>query len=401
MNILQVVSYFVPAQYYGGPARGAYEISRELMRRGHKVTVYTSDSLDARNRIQLPPGNTIEMDGIKVRYFKNLSNWLGARHRLFLTTHYFSAVRDHLREFDVVHIHEYRTLQNIAVHYHAKRYNIPYVLQPRGSLGRMAPKQRLKQVYDALWGYKLLKDASKVLALTKTEVEQCKSMGVSEDKIEIIPNGIDVSAFGDLPKSGEFRVKYGLKDNQKIILYLGRIYWIKGLDLLANAFASISKDFSEAKLVIAGADDGYLPALKKAVKELEIEEKVLFTGPLYGKDKLEAYVDADVYILPSIYETFPMTVLEACACGTPVVVTDRCGIADIINGQVGLVVPHDRNQLSDAILRMLTDDKMRQQFGEKGKALVRQKFDWSKIVEQLEDVYQDVLTKGSTGKKGN
>jgi len=192
-----------------------------------------------------------------------------------------------------------------------------------------------------------------------------------------------------------------LNDNQKIILYLGRIYKIKGLDLLARAFADIVKDLSDVKLVIVGPDDGYLPVLKRVIKELEAEEKVLFTGPLYGKDKLEAYIDADVYVLPSVYETFPMTVLEACACGTPVVVTDRCGIADTINGQVGLVVPYERDQLSSAISRILSNDELRQQFGEKGRLLVREKFNWSKIVDQLEDIYQAVLTKGSTGKKGN
>jgi len=397
MRILQVIPFFYPAEAYGGPVPVAYHLSKELVRRGHEVIVYATDAIDSRSR-QKP--RYLEMEGAKVYYFRNLSNSLAWR-RLFFAPGMVSQLRKEIRTFDIIHLQDYRNFQNIFVHYYARKYNVPYILQAHGSVVTFFQKGRLKRVFDAIWGRKILKDAAKLIALTPVEVEQYKSMGVGEDNIEIMANGIDVSAFEDLPKNGEFRVKYGIKDNQKIILYLGRIYRIKGLDLLADAFANISKDFSEAKLVVAGPDDGYLPALKKVVKELAIEEKVLFTGPLYGKAKLEAYVDADVYVLPSVYETFPITVLEACACGLPVVVTDRCGIGHIINGQAGLVVHYDKKQLSDAILRMLTDEEIRQRLGEKGKALICEKYDWSKIVEQLEGIYRAVLRKGSLDKNGN
>ncbi len=121
---------------------------------------------------------------------------------------------------------------------------------------------------------------------------------------------------------------------------------------------------------------------------MEISDRVLFTGPLYGQEKLQAYVDASVYVLPSSYEIFGITILEALACGTPVVVTDRCGIADIINQQAGLVVPYDTDRLRHALLQMLNDDKMRQQLGQRGKLLVREQFNWEKIAEQFEHMYQ-------------
>jgi glycosyltransferase involved in cell wall biosynthesis len=194
-----------------------------------------------------------------------------------------------------------------------------------------------------------------------------------------------------LPQKGEFRRKYGLDDNERVILYLGRIHKIKGLDLLARAFADLSKSLNDIKLVIVGPDGGYLPSLKKLVGELKIRNKVLFTGALYGQDKLEAYTDADIYVLPSFYETFPNTVLEACACGTPVVLTDRCGIADVINGRAGLVVSYDAGQLQQALLHILGDDELRRKFGEKGKLLVREKFNWEKIAEQVESVYLSCL----------
>lgn len=396
MRILQVISYFYPAWAYGGPPRSAYELSKELVRRGHEVTVYTTDSLDPKHRVKVSlQGKASVIDGIDVYYFKNLSNWLAGRHHLFLPFSLVKALHDHLGEFDIVHLHDARTTLHIPAHYYARKYAIPYVLQARGSAPRLRAKRRLKQVYDILWGYKLLRDASKVIALTETEVDQYKDMGISEDKIEIVPNGINPSEFENLPGRGAFRRKHGLSDEQKIILYLGRIHRIKGIDLLAKAFAGLSNELNDTRLVIAGPDDGYLPELKRMIPELKIEEKVLFTGPIYGEEKMAAYVDADVYVLPSIYETFPNTVLEAFACGTPVILTDRCGIADIVNGQGGVVVPYDKDQLQMALLYMLSDEKMRQESGECGKLLVRGQFNWEKITEQVEDIYLRCLSSRS------
>jgi glycosyltransferase involved in cell wall biosynthesis len=144
--------------------------------------------------------------------------------------------------------------------------------------------------------------------------------------------------------------------------------------------------------MIVGPDEGYLPALKELVKELEMENNIHFIGPLYGKDKLEAYVDADVYVLPSVYETFHVAAIEASACGTPVILTEYCGAAGMIDGQAGLVVDFDTDQLSDAVLRMLSDEEMRQKLAERGKALVREKFNWTKIAEQVERIYSACIS---------
>ena len=373
MKILQVTNLFSPV--HGGSAEVPYHLSRELVKRGHEVTVYTSDSKLSRDYINSIPE-------VRVHSFKT---WLGLA-KFYMTPGIIRNTREEIKHLDIIHMHNYRTFQNIVVHYYAKKYGIPYVLQAHGSLTTFFQRRRLKRTFDGIWGYGLLKDASKVIAVSQMEDKQYKSMGIGEDKFEIVPNGIDLSEFENLPQRGGFRKNYNLSSDQKIILYLGRIHKIKGLDLLAKAFAQVLNDF-DVKLVITGPDDGYLPTLIRLIKELEIEEKVLFTGPLYGEDKLEAYVDADVYVLPSFYEIFGITVLEALACGIPVIITDRCGIADVINGQAGLVVPYDKEQLQHALLHMLGNVKMRQQFGEKGKLLVCEKFDWEKIAEQVESVY--------------
>lgn len=380
MKILQVIPFFTPAR--GGSVIAPNYLSKELSKRGHRVTIITTDF-----EFDEEYAKSSECAGIEVIPIHCTANI-----KLFLISPLIKQwLHRHIRDFDIVHMHNFRSYQNNVTHYYAKKCGTPYIMQARGSLPRIMGKQGLKKIYDALWGYRLLRDASKVIALTQTEAEQYRSMGVSEDKIEIVPNAIDLAEFESLPPKREFRKKWGINVNQKIILFLGRIHKIKGLGLLVETFSDIVKEFEDVNLVIAGPDDGYLPTLEGLIKELGIKRKVLFTGLLCSRDKLEAYVDADVYVLPSIYETFPNAVLEACVCGTPVIVTDRCGIADVIADRVGLVVPYDKDQLFEAILHLLTNDKMRREFGERGSSLVRGQFAWSKIVEQMENIYQTTL----------
>jgi len=384
MKVLQVTPTFIPSRF--GGVSLFYNLSKNLIKRGHEVIVFTTDIKDRYSRLSNLQSRDI--DGIKVYYFRNISNLLATRYRLAFPRGMSVAVKKEISNFDIIHLHNVRTFQNVIIHHYARKYNVPYVLQAHGSLVTFFYRGWQKRIFDAIWGRRILKDATKLIALTPIEAEQYRSMGVSEAKIEIIPNGIDLAEFENLPERGEFRAKHGLDKEQKIILYLGRIHKIKGLDLLARAFADLSKSLNNVKLVIAGSDDGYLPSLKKLVADSGMTGKVLFTGLLYGQEKLEAYIDADVYVLSSFYEIFGITVLEALACGTPVIVTDRCGIANVVDGQAGLVVPYEKDQLRDGLLHMLNDERMRLQFGEKGKSLVREKFDWEKIVEQIENTYQ-------------
>lgn len=384
MKILQVIPAFYPAMAYGGTVAVAYHLSRELARRGHEVTVYTSDSLDKYHRQK---SRISEVDGIKVYYFKTPSNRL-AWNRLVFTPGMRLQLSKEIKNFDIIHLHGFRNFQNIPTHHYAKKYNVPYVLQAHGSLPRIIQKQRLKKLYDWVWGNKILKDASKVIALTNTEAEQYKKMGVDENKIEIVPNGINLSEYENLPDRGVFRRKYGIKSNEKIVLYLARIHKIKGVDLLVEAFSDLASKMEDVKLVIAGPDDGFLSTIKAQIEDLKIGDKILFTGPLYGMNKLEVYVDADVYVLPSVYETFPVTVLEACACGTPVIVTDRCGISETIEGKAGYVVEYDKDQLQNTIFNVLNDEGLRMRFGEEAKKLVKRQFLWNGIITTIESVYR-------------
>jgi glycosyltransferase involved in cell wall biosynthesis len=394
VKILQVIPYFFPALTYGGPVKVAYDVSKELVKRGHEVTVYTSDlevdCATAEDRVK-------EFEGIRVCYFRNVNDFIAKEMKLFITPDMSIALKNNIQRFDVIHVHEYRTFQSIVVQYYARKYRVPYVLQAHGALPRISAKKNLKFFYDALFGYRLLKDASKVIALTPTEVQQYLGTGVSKRKIEIVPNGINLSEYIDLPSKGRFRKKYGV--DEKIVLYLGRINSIKGIDVLVRAFKEIIEVLDDAKLVIVGPDDGYLRELELLIRTLRIENNVLIVGPLYGEDKLEAYVDADVYVLPSRYEIWGLTALEAYACGKPVVVSKVGGLAYlVIDGITGFsVAPGNVRQLADAILVILSDDDRAKQMGSMGKSFVKENFDIQKTIEELESLYRKVLLDAHNG----
>jgi glycosyltransferase involved in cell wall biosynthesis len=271
------------------------------------------------------------------------------------------------------------------------RYKIPYILQAHGTVLPLFEKLFLKKCFDLVWGNKILENAAICVALTKIEVEQYEKMGVDGKKIVIIPNGIDTSQYNDLPLKGEFRSKYKIPENVRIILSLGRIHKIKGIDLLVSAFSDLCNEITDVKLVIVGPDEGYLSKIQEQIRQLHLENDVLVTGPLYGKEKLEAYVDSDVFVLPSRYEAFPNTILEAWACGLPVIATNNCCIADYIRyTEENAVVEFDHVQMKEEILDLINNEEKRKRIGLKGKKLVQENFDITKIVEKIEKIYETV-----------
>lgn len=388
MKILQVTNFFKPSWESGGPARVAYEISKKLIERGHEVTVYTTDGF--KWRIDVEKNKPADVDGIKTYYFRNLSSYLTRKMNLPIPYYLPIVARRTLRDFDMIHIHEYRTVLAIVVHHYAKKYGIPYILQPRGSIPR-ASKSKQKKLFDALFGRAIIKDASKIIASSKLESDQYWDVfpDLEGEKIVHIPNGIDLETYQNLPKKGEFRKKYSIAEDEKVILFLGRIHKIKGIDILIEAFSKLKEELQGVKLVIAGPDDGYLDRLKLMVDKLSIEDDVIFPGPLYEKEKSEAYVDADVFVVPSKYESFGNVVLEAMAHNTPVVVTNSCGVsewlssAEIINPTVDSLYV----KLSE-ILKKSKSENLKSKRRMKKDV---EKFSWETIVDRIESIYYEIV----------
>lgn len=378
MKILQVVPVFSPV--HGGSSTVPYYLSKELAKRGHEVTIYTSDYIIYWEWVESLPQ-------VNVCPFKTLSSLAS----FYVTPKMMNRTREEIKSFDVIHLHDYRTFQSIVVSRYAKKFGVPYVLQAHGSLPRIMDKQRLKWIYDVSFGYRLLRDASRVIALSQVEAEQYRSMGVPEERIAIVANGIDLSEFADLPLKGCFKKKFNIPEGKKVILYLGRIHKIKGIDLLVKAYAYMKKKMrlSNALLVIAGTDDGYLIETQALIRSLKIDDQVLLPGPLYGCNKIQAYVDADVYVLPSRYEIWGLTAFEAVACGTPIILTENNGAAEYFRDKVGLVVKPDSNHLAEALYEILLNQDKQKLFRENCEVLIK-KFSISKTVSELERVYEEV-----------
>jgi len=393
MKILQVIPYFHPAYAFGGPVKVAYQISRELAKKGHEIVIYTSDAKDLSSRLETNFEENI--DGMKVYYFRNVSLILVKKLKLFITPQLALYADKEVEKFDIIHLHEYRTYQNLVVTYYAKKYGIPYILQAHGSVPRIASWRRLKWIYDALFGYKLLKNSSKVIALNRLEAEQYKIMGVPEEKIAIIPNGIDLSEYAGLPPKGVFKKKFNIPEDKKIILYLGRVHKVKGIDFLIKAYAYLVRKLNckDVVLVIVGPDDGYLKEAQELTNRLGVSKHVLFTGSLYGRDKFEAYVDSEFCVLPSRYEIWGMTVLEAYACSKPVIASEIGGLKDlVVNGETGLLFESGNvKQLARCIFNLLNDGGLAKRMGLKARKFVEENFTIEKVVERLEKLYEEVI----------
>ncbi len=253
----------------------------------------------------------------------------------------------------------------------------------------------LRRLFDHLFGRKLLKDAYKVLALTEFEASQFIRAGVGMDKIAIVPNGIDRDEFSDPPPDGRFRRLFGITE-EKIILYIGRVHKRKGLGVLVRACSHLFKERQDAKLVIAGPDDGFLVTLKKLVRRLDLTDKVLFTGALNRRTVLAAYNDTTVTVYPSVYEGFGIVPLESGVMGKPVIVSDHPAMNFVARGNFGLTVERENvHEMKNALQKILEDDVLARRLGRNGKNFVIRNFTWDVIVNKIENLYQSIPTTNS------
>lgn len=389
MRILHVTPYFAPAWAYGGPPRSVHGLCRELVRRGHEVTVVTTDAMDALHRAT--PLREV-LDGIDIFRYPNLSNELAWRRQLFLPRGTGKFLRERLPEFDLVHLHMYRTTQNVAVHRHASRYRIPYVFSARGTLPRIVRYQRAKAVFDVAVGRRLLMDASRCVALSQAEREQYEAMGVPSERIRTIFNGIDWESFQDLPPKGTFAGLHGL-GGKRLVVYIGRIHSRKGLDHLLRAFTRVAGVDGDTTLVMAGPDEGDRRQLEGLARSLAISDRVTFPGFLTGRHRLALFVDASVVVYPAKHEFFGLVPFEALACGKPVVVADDSGCGEIVrDAQAGLVVrAEDASQLSGAILASLEKGPEISQMVERGRRFVAERLNWRAIADETEQAYRETV----------
>lgn len=390
MRIVFVIPYFYPALQYGGQPKSCYELARALVRRGHSVTVVTTDSAGSA-RLSPDPAAGIRrtVENIEVFYYRNLSNYLAFRHRIFLPIALFLNIRHHLSDCDVLHIHELRSTLTVAAYRAARSLGVPFVLSPHGGL-RWLGKENAKRLFDNMWGKAILGDAARLVAISPLEVKDAQTFGVGPERVRILPNLIFPEDYANLPRKGDFRRRWNIGE-EKIVLFLGRLHWIKGADLLIRAMAGSS---SNARLVIAGPDDGQESQLRQILAGTELEKRTTFTGYLDHAAKLESLVDADVVAIPSRSEVFAITAVEALVCGTPVIMSSSCGLFPLPGTNCGVFGFKNENvgDLVDKLRILLNEDCG--VVPSAGRAFVLREFGPDAIAERAEVIYEEAIRRG-------
>jgi glycosyltransferase involved in cell wall biosynthesis len=249
----------------------------------------------------------------------------------------------------------------------------------------------LKRMYHLALGQSMLRGSRTIIATSPQEVAELASSGVPAEKTVIRRNGVEVP--DSLPERGRFRARADIPADAKLVLYLGRLSEKKSPDVLLRAFAALATDGNgnELRLVFVGPDDGGMKQrLQRMAAELGVAARVRILGAVFNEDKWSAYRDADVFVLPSQNENFGNTAGEAVVAGTPVVVTDKCGIAPLLADLAGLVVKHDPAALAGALTRVLCEPGLHARLTA-GCKEVAVKLNWDEPAEQMEDLYEQLV----------
>jgi len=201
------------------------------------------------------------------------------------------------------------------------------------------------------------------------------------------PNGVDFCEFDALPRRGTMRARYKIPPERLVVLYLGRLHPKKGLHLLIPAFARAPSH--NATLVIAGPDEGgYRGRLEAMVDRHNLRHQVVFTGMVAREDRVAAFLDADVFVLPSHDENFGVTVVESLAAGTPVIISDQVGIHEqVMSARVGSVTPSRVDPLAEQLTRWLSDPDLRRSTADRARAFAWAHFDWRQIARRWTEHY--------------
>lgn len=378
MNILQVIPYFSFAR--GGDVNVCYNLTRQLTKRGHKVTILTTtfdynkeDTDDIANLRMVPIEYKFNL--ALFIYSPKMKTWL----------------KEHITEYDIIHLHELRSYQNNIIINLASKYNIPYILQPHASTPKNVDKQLIKQVYDLFYGNRIMQNATTTIAVSKEEAYYDKQMKAKD--VQVVYNGMNLEEYRKDIEDGVFKKKYNI--NSKYILYLGRLDKLKGINHIIEAFALLDNRYDEYKLVIVGKINSYKEELDKIIEEKNLKEKVIFTDFIREEDKIYAYHDAEVFINPVKYMGgVSITVFESILSGTPVIVSPESG--EVIEQiDAGLIVEYANvEQIKQAIIRTLEDKELVKRQLSNGQKYIYENLSWENVSEKIIDIYDNALNGG-------
>lgn len=384
MHILHVTPYYRPAYAFGGVVRAVEGMATSLVARGHDVTVLTTDALDQTSRIS----STEDIhDGVRVIRCPNVSPALRGKLNLSTPRNMRNIAQSLMPSVDIVHIHEFRTVENLLVTPVAFEHNKPIILSPHGTLNLSTGRSTLKVWWDKLLSAGVALRIDHVLALVQSELDDVQTLWENFGQrqtpttFSIIPNGIHASP-SNMPDPTEFRETHQLR-TAPTVLFMGRLQARKGVDVLVKAFKQA--DVDHARLLIVGPDEGMLETIQTLA---DGDPRIVMTGYLGGTDRLAALAASDIFALPAIGEGLSMAMLEAMGAGLPVILSHGCNLDP---RDAGFVTDVDPAQIAEKLRLLLTDDARRSKMGHAARDLITAHYTWDTVIEQLDALYQRFL----------
>jgi glycosyltransferase involved in cell wall biosynthesis len=388
LKILHVIANLAPR--YGGPAKACVAMAQAVARLGHEVSIYTTNQ-DGPGELAVPLMQPVRQGEVEISYFPiQQPRFWGTSWPLAQT------LARKLKEVDLCHIHSLYLFHDLVAGHYCRAYRLPYLIRPHGTLDPyIHGRHRWRKAMMESWFENRNIRKAAALHFTSEEEMRLAAPYIGNAPGAVVPLGVDLREFEPMPHPGRFRERYPEIGDKKIILFLGRINFKKGLDLLVQALARVVRRRRDLHLVLVGPDDdGWGARVKEWLAREGIPDCATFTGMLLGEEKLAALRDAQMFVLSSYSENFGLAVIEAMACGLPVVISDRVNIwREVAAAEAGVVVPCEAEPLAAALERLAESPDLAAAMGRRGQALVARRFQWDSIAQALQDLYCCVIAK--------
>ena len=387
MNIL-MLSWEYPPRVVGGIARVVHDLSHRLYQDGHEVTVVTYRDGDVPYFEDDKGVQVYRVDNFMINP-NNFIDWI-----MQLNFNMIAKVGELISEgktFNVIHAHDWLTAyagKTLKMSYGLPLVSTIHATEAGRNSGINGETQ--KYINDTEW--MLTYESSEVIVNSnymKNELQRL--FGLPYEKINVVPNGVNINLFNGIERDYDFRRQYAM-DNEKIILFMGRLVYEKGIQHLIAAMPKILANYNDAKLIIAGKG-GMIDELKNEVYSLGLNDKVYFTGYLSSQNVQKMYKCADIAVFPSTYEPFGIVALEGMLSGTPVVVSDIGGLNEIVDHGINGMKSYagNANSLADSILTLLFDHKLCDNIVKNAVSKVKKDFNWQKIAQDTHFTYQKAI----------
>jgi len=376
MKILQTPVRFYP--FTGGVENYVYYLSRELVNSGNQVKVVCANEPDIESKQRV--------EGIEVERLP----YMGKIANTNITTGLPGALSD--GDYDIIHTHIPTPWSADWSAFYSNSKKKPLVVTYHNDIIGQGLASLVARIYNSVGLNYVLKTAAKIIITQPGYLQSSSHLAKYQDKIEVIPNGVDVEKFQPIQASDN--------EDKSTIFFLSvldEFHKYKGLDYLLEALKIVKNNVPDVKLIVGGKGV-LLDHHQEMAASLGLKDNVEFAGFIPDEEIADYYSQASVFVLPSIsslQEGFGIVALEALACQTPVVTTDIVGVAqDLKQIKGGIVIPpRDTHKLADAITQILSDAQMQKEMGQRGRKLVQEKYTWKVVASSMEKVYKEILAK--------